>query len=126
MKGKLTEVLGAFEEVYALLFLCPGLGSLLWEFISVTNPSQSVREKARVDVSQVFISFSPFRSGMSRFDNIQFPLVVKDTTFLWFYLVGFLFMVCSLSRIRAERSRDLPQSWKILSDVGCERTEAKP
>ncbi|KAF4797059.1 hypothetical protein TURU_077940 [Turdus rufiventris] len=50
------------------------------------------------------------RSVTSPFENVQFPLDVKDTTFLVVLLVGFLYMVCSLSRMRAEMSRGADES----------------
>lgn len=99
----LTEVMGTTENASAFLSFRPGLGSLLLEFFS--NYTQSFRRKVGDGISQPFIFFIPFRSGMPPFENVQFPLDVKDTTFLLCYPVGFLYMVCGLSKIRAEISR---------------------
>ncbi|RMB99749.1 hypothetical protein DUI87_23751 [Hirundo rustica rustica] len=42
---------------------------------------------------------------MSLLKNVQFPLNVKETTFMVFYLVSFLYMVHGISAMRAEMSR---------------------
>lgn len=100
---KLTEVQAAARGVYDKWFLppnpSPSFGSLFWEFIS--NCTQTVRGGG-VGVSL------PFKFDRLSFENVQFPLDVKETTFLVFlvfYLVSFLYVVHSLSRIRAQISR---------------------
>lgn len=120
----LTEVMGTTENIYAFLSFRPGLGSLLLEFFS--NYTQSFRRKVGDGISQPFIFF-PFRSGMPPFENVQFPLDVKDTTFLLCYLVGFLYMVCGLSKIRAEISRVVQTPAPVTENSeGCGRTKARP
>ncbi|XP_017586061.1 PREDICTED: uncharacterized protein LOC108445781 [Corvus brachyrhynchos] len=103
---KLTEVLEVVENMHGLLFLHPNpsptFSSLFWGFIS--NCIQFVRGGGGDGVSLPFISF-PLKFDTSPFENVQFPLDVRETTFLVFYLVGFLYMVCSLSRMRDEISR---------------------
>lgn len=93
----LTEVMGTTENVCALLSFRPGFGSFLLGFFS--NYTQSFRGKVGDNISQPFI---PFRSGMSPLENVQFPLDVEHTTFPLCYLVGFPYMVCGLSKMRAE------------------------
>lgn len=121
----LTEVMETIENVYALLFVRFGLSSLFLGFIS--NYTLSVRGKVGDDISQRFISFFPLQSGTSPLENVRFPLDDKDITFLLFYLVGFLYMVCSLSEIQAEISRGVVQTPAPVVEksewrTGCRRT----
>ncbi|KAF4798238.1 hypothetical protein TURU_066099 [Turdus rufiventris] len=52
-----------------------------------------------------------------------FPLNVKDTTFLVFHLVGFLYTVCSLSRMKAEMSRRADETLDPGVGPGVENSE---
>ncbi|XP_064258482.1 uncharacterized protein LOC135289027 isoform X1 [Passer domesticus] len=90
--------------VYGFFVLpCIPVLAVFWEFIS--NYTQLVRGGAGNEAFQPFLSFFSFESVMSLLENVQFPLNVKDTIFLVFNLVSFLYMVCSFSRMRAEMSR---------------------
>ncbi|XP_058709019.1 uncharacterized protein LOC131586178 [Poecile atricapillus] len=108
---KFIERLKFLSGMFGLWFLRPTLppspSCTFWEFIS--NCTQFVRGRAGDEAFQPFLSFFSFESVMFLFENIQFPLSVKDTTFLVTFLVvqllSFLYMVCNFSRMRAEISR---------------------
>ncbi|XP_058710220.1 uncharacterized protein LOC131586907 [Poecile atricapillus] len=104
---KFIERLKFLSGMFGLWFLRPTLppspNSTFWEFIS--NCTQFVRGRPEDEAFQPFLSFFSFESVMSLFENIQFPLNVKDTTFLVVQLLSFLYTVCSFSRVRAEISR---------------------
>nr|XP_041574408.1 uncharacterized protein LOC121470545 [Taeniopygia guttata] len=78
----------------------PGMyGSWLWLY------SQFVRGEVGDEAFQPLLSFFSSESVISLLKKVPFPLTVKETIFLVFYLVSFLYTVCSLSRMRAEISR---------------------
>lgn len=80
--GKITsEAMRVIWAVYSLLFSFAGLRSLFGGFVN--NCTQSVGGKVGDDFSQPFTSFFLFRYGMSPFENILFPLDVKDTIFFF-------------------------------------------
>ncbi|RMC20694.1 hypothetical protein DUI87_01546 [Hirundo rustica rustica] len=76
---------------------------MFWGFIS--NCTEFVRGGVGDETLQPFLSLFSSESVTSLLENAQFPLNVKDTTFLVYHLVSFLYTVCSFSRMRAEISR---------------------
>ncbi|TRZ07881.1 hypothetical protein HGM15179_019229 [Zosterops borbonicus] len=76
---------------------------MFWGFMN--NCTHFVRGRIGDEAFQSFLSLLSFESVTSLLGNVQCPLNVKDTTFLVFHLVSFLYMVCSLSRVRSEISR---------------------
>lgn len=84
-----TKVLEFVQDINSLWFLHPTLrcssSSMFWEFIS--NCTQFFRGGGGDEAFQPILSSFSFESAMSLFKNVQFPLNVKETTFLVFYLV---------------------------------------
>ncbi|TRZ08998.1 hypothetical protein HGM15179_018109, partial [Zosterops borbonicus] len=76
---------------------------MFWGFMN--NCTHFVRGRIGDEAFQSFLSLLSFESVTSLLEDVQCPLNVKDTTFLVFHLVSFLYMVCSLSRVRSEISR---------------------
>ncbi|TRZ08623.1 hypothetical protein HGM15179_018484 [Zosterops borbonicus] len=76
---------------------------MFWGFMN--NCNHFVRGGIGDEAFQSFLSLLPFESVTSLLEDVQCPLNAKDTTFLVFHLVSFLYMVCSLSRVRSEISR---------------------
>ncbi|RMC21170.1 hypothetical protein DUI87_02028 [Hirundo rustica rustica] len=70
---------------------------MFWGFIS--NCTQFVRGGVGDEDFQPLLSFFSFESVTSLLENVQGLLNVKDTTFLVFHLVSFLYMVYSFSRM---------------------------
>ncbi|XP_059695216.1 uncharacterized protein LOC132323709 [Haemorhous mexicanus] len=101
--------------------LHPSSSSMFGEFIS--NCTQLVREGAGNEAFQPFLSFFSSESVMSLFENVQFPLNVKETILLVFNPVSFLYMVCSFSRMRAEMSRGADETPDPEVDPGVENPE---
>ncbi|TRZ12337.1 hypothetical protein HGM15179_014757 [Zosterops borbonicus] len=76
---------------------------MFWGFMN--KCTQFVRGGIGDEAFQPFLSFS-LESVTSLLENVQCPLNdMKDTTFLVFHMVSFLYVVCSWSRMRAEISR---------------------
>ncbi|XP_058720054.1 uncharacterized protein LOC131592509 [Poecile atricapillus] len=67
--------------------------------------TQFVKGGAGNEAFQPFLSFFSSESVTPLLASVQFPLNVKETIFLAFNLVSFLYTVFSLSRMRAEISR---------------------
>ena len=74
-------------------------GSWLWLC------AQFVRGEAGDEAFQPLFSFLSPEFVTSLLEYVQFPLNVKETIFLLFNLVTFLYTICSFYRIRAEISR---------------------
>ncbi|RMB92909.1 hypothetical protein DUI87_12073 [Hirundo rustica rustica] len=70
---------------------------MFWGFIN--NCTQFVRGGVGDEALQPLLSFFSFESVTSLLENVQGLLNVKDTTFLVFHLVTFLYMVYSFSRM---------------------------
>ncbi|RMC19723.1 hypothetical protein DUI87_03287 [Hirundo rustica rustica] len=70
---------------------------MFWGFIN--NCTQFVRGRVGDEALQPLLSFFSFESVTSLLENVQGLLNVKDTTFLVFHLVSFLYMVCSFFRM---------------------------
>ncbi|RMC03469.1 hypothetical protein DUI87_20668 [Hirundo rustica rustica] len=70
---------------------------MFWGFIN--NCTQFVRGGVRDEALQPLLSFFSFKSVTLLLKNVQGLLNVKDTTFLVFHLVTFLYIVYSFSRI---------------------------
>ncbi|XP_074393454.1 KH domain-containing RNA-binding protein QKI isoform X1 [Zonotrichia albicollis] len=119
------KILTSVYSMYGLWFLHPTLhpnsSGMFWEFIS--NYTQSVRGGAKNETFQPSLSLFSFGSVMSLFENVQFPLNVKETIFLVFNLVSFLYMVCSFSRMRAEISRGAGETPDPEADAGVKNPE---
>ncbi|RMC21754.1 hypothetical protein DUI87_02623 [Hirundo rustica rustica] len=96
----LEFVLGMFSLWFFRPTLRPSSSSMVWGFIN--NCTQFVRggvgdEALRASSASLF--FFSFESVTSLLENVQGLLNVKDTTFLVFHLVTFLYMVYSFSRM---------------------------
>ncbi|RMB92487.1 hypothetical protein DUI87_31130 [Hirundo rustica rustica] len=85
---------------------------MFWRFIN--NCTQFVRGGVGDEALQSLLSFFSFESVISLLENVQGLLNVKDTTFLVFHLVSFLYMVYSFSRM----------SHTLLNTVG-QQTETR-
>ncbi|RMC19627.1 hypothetical protein DUI87_03188 [Hirundo rustica rustica] len=70
---------------------------MFWRFIN--NCIQFVRRGVGDEALQPLLSFFSFESVTSLLENVQGLLNVKDTAFLVFHLVTFLYMVYSFSRM---------------------------
>ncbi|XP_059729043.1 uncharacterized protein LOC132341481 isoform X1 [Haemorhous mexicanus] len=120
-----TRLLESAYSMYGVWFLRPtrrpSSGSMFWEFIS--NCTQFVRGGAGNETFQPFISFFSSESVMSLFENVQFPLNGKETMFLAFNVVSFLYIVCSFSRMRAEMSRGADKTPDPEVDSGMKNDE---
>lgn len=102
--GKITsEAIRVIWDVYSLLVSAVFFGGF------INNYTQSVGGKVGDDFSQPFTPFFPFRSGMSPFENIPFPLDVKDALFFLLILLTLLYTTYSTFRIRAEISIEVVQ-----------------
>ncbi|RMC21893.1 hypothetical protein DUI87_02764 [Hirundo rustica rustica] len=75
----------------------PSSSSMFWGFINYCT--QFVRGGVGDEALQPLLSFFSFESVTSLLENVQGLLNVKDTTFLVFHLVSFLYMVYSFSRM---------------------------
>lgn len=79
-----TVVLGFVQSVYGFGFFCPTLhpsfSSLFWGFIS--NCTHFLMGVVGEEVPWPFIS--SFKSRMSPFENVKFPLNAKKTT--WYFI----------------------------------------
>ncbi|RMC21108.1 hypothetical protein DUI87_01965 [Hirundo rustica rustica] len=84
------------EETF-FKFVIPPSSSMFWGFIN--NCTQFVRGGVGDEALQPLLSFFSFESVTSLLENVQGLLNVKDTTFLVFQLVTFLYTVCSFSRM---------------------------
>ncbi|RMB99739.1 hypothetical protein DUI87_23741 [Hirundo rustica rustica] len=92
----LEFVLGMIGLWFFHLTLCPSSSSMFWGFIN--NCTQFVRGGVGDEALQPLLSFFSFESVL--LENVQGLLNVKDTTFLVFHLVSFLYVVYSFSRMR--------------------------
>ncbi|RMC18435.1 hypothetical protein DUI87_04322 [Hirundo rustica rustica] len=70
---------------------------MFWRFIN--NCTQFVRRRVGDEALQPLLSFFSFESVTSLLEKVRHLLNVKDTTFLVFHLVTFLYMVYSFSRM---------------------------
>ncbi|RMC05652.1 hypothetical protein DUI87_17737 [Hirundo rustica rustica] len=93
----LEFVLGMFSLWFFRPTLRPSSSSMFWGFIN--NCTQFVRGGVGDEALQPLLSFFSFESVTSLLENVQGLLNVKDTTFLVFHLVTFLYMVYSFSRM---------------------------
>ncbi|RMC21414.1 hypothetical protein DUI87_02279 [Hirundo rustica rustica] len=93
----LEFVLGMFSLWFFRPTLRPSSSSMFWGFIN--NCTQFVRGGVGDEALQPLLSFFSFESVTSLLENVQRLLNVKDTTFLVFHLVTFLYMVYSFSRM---------------------------
>ncbi|RMC09723.1 hypothetical protein DUI87_13510 [Hirundo rustica rustica] len=93
----LEFVLGMFGLCFFRPTLRPSSSSMFWGFIN--NCTQFVRRRVEDEALQPLLSFFSFESVTSLLENVQGLLNVKDTTFLVFHLVTFLYMVYSFSRM---------------------------
>ncbi|RMC21748.1 hypothetical protein DUI87_02617 [Hirundo rustica rustica] len=93
----LEFVLGMFSLWFFRPTLRPSSSSMVWGFIN--NCTQFVRGGVGDEALQPLLSFFSFESVTSLLENVQRLLNVKDTTFLVFHLVSFLYMVYSFSRM---------------------------
>ncbi|RMC03791.1 hypothetical protein DUI87_19544 [Hirundo rustica rustica] len=93
----LEFVLGMFSLWFFRPTLRPSSSSMFWGFIN--NCTQFVRGGVGDEALQPLLSFFSFESVTSLLENVQGLLNVKDTTFLVFHLVSFLYMVYSFSRM---------------------------
>ncbi|RMC03906.1 hypothetical protein DUI87_19243 [Hirundo rustica rustica] len=93
----LEFVLGMFSLWFFRPTLRPSSSSMFWGFIN--NCTQFVRGGVGDEALQSLLSFFSFESVTSLLENVQGLLNVKDTTFLVFHLVTFLYIVYSFSRM---------------------------
>ncbi|RMC20558.1 hypothetical protein DUI87_01409 [Hirundo rustica rustica] len=93
----LEFVLGMFGLWFFRPTLRPSSSSMFWGFIN--NCTQFVRGGVGDEALQPLLSFFSFESVTSLLENVQGLLNVKDTTFLVFHLVTFLYIVYSFSRM---------------------------
>ncbi|RMC21177.1 hypothetical protein DUI87_02035 [Hirundo rustica rustica] len=93
----LEFVLGMFSLWFFRPTLHPSSSSMFWGFIN--NCTQFVRGGVGDEALQPLLSFFSFESVTSLLEKVQHLLNVKDTTFLVFHLVTFLYMVYSFSRM---------------------------
>ncbi|RMC20479.1 hypothetical protein DUI87_01329 [Hirundo rustica rustica] len=93
----LEFVLGMFSLWFFRPTLRPSSSSMFWGFIN--NCTQFVRGGVGDEALQPLLSFFSFESVTSLLEKVQRLLNVKDTTFLVFHLVTFLYMVYSFSRM---------------------------
>ncbi|KAM4879532.1 uncharacterized protein FYW23_015576 [Sylvia borin] len=120
-RGALTRILiglGLLVMLYRravkMLESVPGVySSLLWWCI------QFVRGEAGGEFFQPLSSLFSFEFFTSLLENVQFPLSVKETIFLAFNLVSFVYTVCSLYKMKAEISKGANET----SDLGVKPTK---
>ncbi|RMC03943.1 hypothetical protein DUI87_19280 [Hirundo rustica rustica] len=93
----LEFVLGMFSLWFFRPTLRPSSSSMFWGFIN--NCTQFVRGGVGDEALQPLLSFFSFESVTSLLEKVQRLLNVKDTTFLVFHLVTFLYIVYSFSRM---------------------------
>ncbi|XP_041270482.1 uncharacterized protein LOC121341206 [Onychostruthus taczanowskii] len=107
-----TKILASVYDMYGLWFLRPTLhpssSSMFWEFIS--NCTQLVKGRAGNEAFQPFLSCFSFESVTSLFENVQFPLNVKETIFLAFNLLSLFYTVWSVYKMKAEISRGVRET----------------
>ncbi|RMC09858.1 hypothetical protein DUI87_13645 [Hirundo rustica rustica] len=93
----LEFVLGMFGLWFFRPTLRPSSSSMFWRFIN--NCTQFVRGGVGDEALQPLLSFFSFESVTSLLEKVQHLLNVKNTTFLVFHLVTFLYIVYSFSRM---------------------------
>ncbi|XP_063280754.1 uncharacterized protein LOC134565198 [Prinia subflava] len=105
-RGALTRIfigLGLVVMIckrFIKMLLVPGMyGSWLWLC------TQFVRGEAGEEAFQPLLSFFSSELFTSLLENVWSSLTAKDTIFLAFNLVSFLYTVCSLYKMKAEISR---------------------
>ncbi|XP_077049308.1 uncharacterized protein LOC143696613 [Agelaius phoeniceus] len=102
-----------------MLGSAPGMnGSWLWLFVQFVRGGAAGNE-----AFQPLLSFFSYESVASVVKDVQFPLNVRETIFLVFNLVTFLYTVCCLSRMRAEISRRADETPDLGVDPGVKHPE---